>query len=117
MGRAEARALREQMAGDPTEAEMLIALTAAARDGGWTYHHTQRSDYGRQMGLRGFPDLILVHPRTGKLIALEVKARRGILTPEQEHWLSSLGHAGAHVAVVWPADLDFWVKRLNESGV
>lgn len=97
------------------EGDHLRALTAAAREGGWFYHHTQRSDYGRQMGMRGFPDLFLVHAVTGKMIALEVKGDRGIVSPEQGAWLDALRAAGAVTAVVWPADVPKWVARLRAA--
>ncbi len=116
MGRWEAtRAMKEAAAveSDPTEAQMLRALTEAARAGGWLYHHTQRSDYGRQMGLRGFPDLILV--KDTEIVALEIKARRGVVTPEQFKWLTALQWSGATAEVVYPPDLAGWVKRLNDG--
>jgi hypothetical protein len=92
---------------------MMQRLTAAARKGGWLYHHVQRSDYGRQLGMRGFPDLILVRRQT--LRAIEVKSRRGILTPEQGDWLVALAEAGAKTWVVWPEMLERACRALGDT--
>lgn len=105
---------------DPTEAAMVKALTEAARAGGWLYHHVQRSDYGRQMGLRGFPDLFLVHPDYGRAVALEVKAKRGVVTPEQKEWADALTKAGVRTYFVWPKpramgseSMEWWCDQLR----
>jgi hypothetical protein len=93
---------------------MLRQLTEAAREGGWIYHHVQRSDYGRQIGLRGFPDLILIRGR--ELFAVEVKAKGGVATPEQHQWLHAFFLAGAKGAIVcWPEDLGPWLRRLRRA--
>lgn len=98
---------------DLSEADMVRQLTEAARYGGWLYHHVQRSDYGRQMGLRGFPDLVLL--RGPEMFALEVKARRGVMTPEQGRWLDALAAAGALVGIVSPESLAHWLEVLRAA--
>lgn len=92
---------------------MVRQLTDAARAGGWIYHHVQRTDYGRQMGLRGFPDLILI--RRDALLALEVKAGRGVVTPEQWQWIEAFLAAGAEAYVVTPDTLHEWLDLLRRD--
>lgn len=52
---------------------------------------------------KGFPDLILVHPKHGVLWR-ELKAHRGRLSEDQHAWASDLDHAGADYRVWTPAD-------------
>jgi hypothetical protein len=61
-------------------------------------------DYNSQRSTPGFPDLVLVHERTGALILAELKRDGQHPTPAQTRWLTAL--ARRHTAVVWrPADL------------
>lgn len=46
-------------------------------------------------GSAGFPDCVLVHPQTGHILFIELKAGRGKLRPEQEEWRDILLFAGA----------------------
>ena len=48
---------------------------------------------------RGFPDLVLVHTTTGRLIFIELKSDKGKVRPEQDVWLQHLGKR--HEAYVW----------------
>lgn len=52
----------------------------------------------------GFPDLVLVRARDGRLVAAELKAERGTLTPAQQEWLIALGRAGIPTYTWRPAD-------------
>lgn len=52
----------------------------------------------------GFPDLVLLNARSGRLIFVELKAQSGRVRPEQETWINAL-RAGGHTAELWrPAD-------------
>ena len=83
-----------------SEAELQAAVIELARWSGWAYMHITDS---RRSAAVGFPDLVLVHRRTGCLVFAELKAEKGKLTDEQHAWLTSLGKQ--HQAVVWrPAD-------------
>ena len=45
----------------------------------------------------GFPDLVLVHAATGRIIFAELKSDRGSTTPEQKAWLADLSGVEARV--------------------
>ncbi|WP_313813002.1 VRR-NUC domain-containing protein [Glutamicibacter sp.] len=48
----------------------------------------------------GFPDLVLVHGKTGKLLFIELKTQVGRVSVHQESWINGL-RIGGHVAEVW----------------
>lgn len=84
-----------------TEAQLLQAVRALATIRGWLIYHThdsRRSD-------PGFPDLVLVHPRTGDLVVAELKTARGRTTSTQDAWLAALTLAGVTAHLWRPADL------------
>lgn len=84
-----------------TEAELQACVIDAAKRGGWLYMHITDS---RKSAAVGFPDLVLVHPVTGRLLLIELKSQTGKLRPEQEKWLAAL-YRGGHEAGVWRPDL------------
>jgi hypothetical protein len=104
------KGLRAAMARAMTEDELLLAITEAASLLGWRWHHFRRSDRGIQMGMAGFPDLVLA--KAGRVIFLELKAANGHLTTDQRLWLEELGPALA--GAVWPQDLDRILDLLRE---
>ena len=71
------------------------ALPARSKDGQrWRTH--QRGDVG-------FPDLVMVHERTGATIIAELKAEKGKVTAAQGQWLEALGRGPG--AFLWrPSD-------------
>jgi hypothetical protein len=80
-----------------SEATWQTQVIAWARRAGWHGVRILRSDRNTR-GVQpedawGWPDLLLVHPRRG-VLALELKAERGRLTPAQRRWLELLGAAG-----------------------
>ena len=91
-----------------TEAELQAAVIDAAKWGGWLHYHTHDS----RRCPPGFPDLVLLDPRTGRLIFAELKTEKGRVTPAQAEWLAALGRS--HDArIVRPADLDSLVTELT----
>jgi hypothetical protein len=81
-----------------TEAQLLQAVRDLARLRGWLCYHTHDSRHSEP----GFPDLMLVHPRTGQVFMVELKSTSGRLTTAQETWLAALRNAGLRVEVWRP---------------
>lgn len=82
-----------------TEARLQQQVIDLARWAGFMHYHTVDSRKSRP----GFPDLVLVHASTGRLLFAELKAEKGRLRPEQVTWLRLLGLR--HEAHLWrPAD-------------
>ena len=102
-----------------TEAQCQSTLIDAAKRGGWRVHaqRTALSKSGRHMtaiqGDRGFPDLVIAHPKRGVWF-IEAKRRPNKVEPEQQKWLDVLG---ADAVVAWvPERLDEWCEwLLNEK--
>lgn len=98
-----------------TESELQTNVRQVAKLGGWLTYHTndsRRSD-------KGFPDLVFLHPRTGRLLYAELKSDKGKLRPEQATWIDALWRGG-HEAYVWrPSDWPVLIQRvlLAERGV
>lgn len=98
----------EQLAAAMPEAELLANIRTLAGWRGWLVYHTQRSERSEP----GFPDLVLVHPKRGRLIFAELKSQRGKVSPAQQRWIDGLGDvagtgddAGALEVFVWrPVD-------------
>lgn len=61
--------------------------------GGLVYH-----THDSRRSAKGFPDLVIVFPRTGALLIVELKSSTGSATPEQVQWLDAL-RRGARLAV------------------
>lgn len=91
--------------------EIQDGIAALARTHGWRAVHFSP---GRVKGDRyvtvfaydskGWPDLFLVHPGWGRLLAIEVKGDGDSLTAEQDEWLLCLRLAGVETAVITSND-------------
>ena len=84
---------------EPTEAEMMRAILDAAKVLHWRVAHFRpaRTVHGWRTAIEGdagFPDAVLVDRRGGRCWFVELKARRGRLTGEQERWGFDLAAAG-----------------------
>ena len=90
------------VAKEMTEGVLQEKVIRLARSLGWLVYHTHDS----RRSVKGFPDLVLVHPRRGVLWR-ELKTMKGRLTAEQTEWLTELGAAGQD-AKVWRPDQ--WVS-------
>lgn len=82
-----------------TESAFQRQVLALAKMLGWRTAHfrpamNQRGDWRTPVAGdgKGFPDLLLV--RGGKLLAVELKTDRGVLSPEQREWRDALQAAG-----------------------
>ena len=91
----------------PEEA-LLTQVLALARLTGWLTFHARagRTAHGWTTPLqgdgKGFPDLVLFHPRRALLAFVELKSDVGCLTADQRRWLSALHGAFPGLrALVW----------------
>ena len=89
-----------------TEAQFTDRIVDTAHLYGWKAAHFRagRTAHGYRTPLqydaKGWPDLILVHPDTGTVLAVEVKLWRNRKpAPEQEQWLRWLNLCGISAAV------------------
>lgn len=93
-----------------SETEFQDALIEAAQYAGWLVHHDRpaRTADGKWrtaiQGDPGFPDLLLVHKRTGYVIAAELKSAKGTTDADQERWLARFDAAGIETHLWRPAD-------------
>ena len=77
------------------EQDLQDAVVKLARMLEWLVYHTHDS----RRSAKGFPDLVMCHPRSGALLFAELKTATGRVTPEQDEWLRALAVRG--VAFVW----------------
>ena len=72
---------------------------------GWRVYSVRRSDRAIVQGFggKGWPDVALA--RSGSLLAIELKAEKGRVRPEQREWHALLGSVPGIQAGVWrPSD-------------
>jgi len=82
-----------------TEKQLMAALVDVFERFGWLVYHT----FDSRRSAPGFPDLVAV--KGERLLAIEVKAQDGRVTPDQRVWLSALAAVpGVACYVVRPAD-------------
>ena len=84
-----------------SEREFQQAIIGVAKLGGWMYMHITDS---RKSAAVGFPDLVLCHPRTGRLRFFELKMPKGKVSTEQARWLAALQHGGHEATILRPDD-------------
>src|SRR5262249_41205651 len=82
-----------------TEAQFQTDVIAYALLHGWLPYHTHDS----QRSHPGFPDLVLVSPRAGRLVFAELKTMRGRISSHQRNWIAALGAVGQEV-YIWRPD-------------
>jgi hypothetical protein len=85
---------RRLIANHMSEQELEDAILDQAQTLGWLRFHAlpARSKDGNrwrthQRGDVGFPDLSMVHPKTGKVAVFELKTEKGYLTEAQQGWV------------------------------
>lgn len=84
----------EMLATWGTERQLQDAIRTAALRNGWLFYHTHssiRSD-------PGFPDCVCV--RDGVVLALELKAQRGRVSPAQRAWIDALNRPPVILAAI-----------------
>jgi hypothetical protein len=69
-----------------SEGDLQANVLDTVRTLGGLAYHTHDSRKSAQ----GFPDLVIVFPRTGALLFAELKSDTGSATPEQLQWLRAL---------------------------
>lgn len=100
------RAVRNQI----SETQLQEQITELAHMLDWESMHVRRSVKGESGGwvtatsVVGWPDLVLWHPKRGRILYRELKSATGKLTADQQRVLLSLRDAGADVDVWRPAD-------------
>ncbi len=85
-----------------TEAQLQADVLEIATTTGWSHYHTHRSERSD----KGFPDLVLVHPEKERVVFMEEKAEKGIISPEQTMWHDLLAACDCEVYVIFPRHLD-----------
>jgi hypothetical protein len=84
------------LAAQMSEAELQTEVIKRAEAYDWKFYHP----YSSRKSVRGYPDLTMVHRRTGRLIFAELKRERCGATADQREWLKVLQLSGALV-VLW----------------
>lgn len=85
------------------EKDFQAGVLKLARFHGFTLRYHTRNSRG---SAPGFPDLVLVNTRTGRILWRELKTNKGRISPEQREWLDGLTAAGQDAGVWRPNDLD-----------
>ena len=105
---------------EPTERQFTVMIVRLARLHGWLVAHfrpamNRRGKWSTAIqGDVGFPDLILIHPRRGKALAIELKVRGRKPEPDQVRWLAAFAQAGVESAVWMPEQWDQIAATLAE---
>lgn len=93
-----------------SEAQLQDAIIDTAHTLGYIVAHFRpaRTEKGWRTPVaadgRGFPDLVLVSERYGRVLFVECKSEDGELSRHQQWWLEMLRAAGAEVYVWRPED-------------
>lgn len=93
-----------------SENDLLAGVLDLARVLGWRTIHVRpgRTLQGWRTSVsgdgKGWPDVFAVQPRSGRIVAAELKAELGRLTDEQGAWLSDLTACGVETFVWRPSD-------------
>jgi hypothetical protein len=84
-----------------TEAQLQDAIRELAQIRGWLFFHP----YDSRRSTPGWPDLFLVHPRTGDVVVAELKSTSGRVSQAQQTWIDAFAAAGVVVNVWRPTHL------------
>lgn len=94
--------LEQQIVGSKTKPGLARML-------GWKAYHTLRS----QGSESGYPDWTLIRER---VVWLELKREKGVVSDTQAEWITALLKAGAEVYVVRPRHLEAIAHVLQHRG-
>ncbi len=103
--------LRRVQARDMTEVPQLTdTIIGMAHDLGWLVHHDRpaRTVDGWRTAVQGdagFPDLLMIHPKTGAVLCMELKREGKQPTEPQEVWLAAFAKSPIRSGVWRPSDL------------
>lgn len=96
---------RPSMPRNPSETQLEDGIIAMAKLQGWRVHH-QRPGLNRSgkwssqiKGHKGFPDLVLAHPKRRRVLIVELKSAKGKLSDDQVLWAEAL--EGTVEYMVW----------------
>lgn len=92
--------LAEMWAGRSEAVFQRNTLSTAAAEG-WSFRYHTRVSIG---SLPGFPDLVLLRPRDGRLVFMELKGPKTVIRPEQQEWIDGLLAAGYEAYIFRPRD-------------
>lgn len=92
---------RASVAQAMTEDALLAQVRRLASDLGWLTYHTHDSRRSES----GFPDLVLISPKQGRILFRELKKMRGRVSPDQKIWIEGLTAVGQDAGVWRPDDL------------
>jgi hypothetical protein len=102
-----------------TEAEFKNVVISIAKRYGWLIHHDLPAQNSRGkwathvQGDAGFPDLLMVHPVSGKILAVELKAEKGKVSPLQKRWLMAFDVSETFNSVWKPSDMEYILYTLS----
>lgn len=115
---------RERLDRAIPEEQLRVDFAEAAGYLGWRFMHISDSRKvvrrdGKDIAVgdeecKGWPDLFLAHPRSGRLLAVEVKRELEKVTPEQQAWLDDLAACGVATFVLRPSTWDEGEALLRE---
>lgn len=89
-----------------TEKEWMRQVVDLARLLGWTHYHPLIS----MKSMPGFPDLVLARDR---VVFVELKTAKGVLSPHQIKWRDALTTAGAEWHLWRPDDAETAMQTLR----
>jgi hypothetical protein len=103
-----------------TEAELQSLVVDAASVLGWSWMHIRpaRTLHGWRVPVEGplgagFPDMVLVRPHDQRVVLLELKAAKGVVSAIQATTHELLRSAGLDGRVVRPRDFDALLELLR----
>ena len=92
---------RASVANAMSEDALLSQVRTIANDLGWMTYHTHDSRRSES----GFPDLVLINPRQGRILFRELKKMKGRVSADQKRFLEALRAVGQDAGVWRPDDL------------
>ncbi len=112
MIRMTAAAFARANAANQNEHDFTDAVLTMAKIRGWKRMHVRPGRVIRhgqekyetpfKADGKGWPDLFLIHRKTGRIVVAELKSVKGKPTPEQVEWLELFKLAGIHAAIWTP---------------
>lgn len=92
---------RMAMAKTMSESTLQTRVEQLARELGWLFYHTHDS----RRSQAGFPDVVFLHPTSGRLVVRELKTMKGTASADQKKWLAAFEVAGVDAGIWRPIDL------------